>query len=58
MKFAFQLAEIIYSQKGVFFVSCLKAMKVCVITYVCTVFCEHSMSKPRDLMESAEGRFS
>lgn len=29
MKFAFQLAEIIYSGKGVFFISCLQAMKVC-----------------------------
>lgn len=28
MKFAFQLAEIIYFLKGVFFIGCLKAAKV------------------------------
>lgn len=35
MKFAFQLAEIIYSRKGVFFVSLLKATWVYVAVYVC-----------------------
>lgn len=58
IKFAFQLAEIIYSHKGVFFISCLKAMKVCaVIIYVCTVFYKHWMSDLFSLVSLADSSF-
>lgn len=41
MKFAFQQAEIIYSGKGAFFISCLKDTKVYDVIFVCSGFSKH-----------------
>lgn len=55
MKFAFQLAEIIYFLKGAFFISCLKAAKVRVgVRATSALECPNR----RVLMFSAEGSFS
>lgn len=63
MKFAFQLADIIYSGRGVILISCLKAIMVCpVVTYIYGEIyykdmypqCVWRMSKPFD----AAGGFS